>query len=264
MKAVILAGGKGTRLSEETSTRPKPMVEIGGMPILWHIMKIYASHGVNEFVVCLGHKGDMIKEWFVNHRLHNSDIEVDLATGALNVLRKASEPWKVILAETGEDSLTGTRLARARKYLTPGESFCMTYGDGVGDIDIAACVLKHKKAVEQGRRWATVTVVQPEGRFGSVNLKGDMAEAFVEKPRGDGSWINAGFFVMEPEIFDFLPEGDCMWEETPIKSMAQAGKLGVWRHEGFWRPMDTLRDKTKLEALWASGQAPWKTWSDAR
>lgn len=261
MKAVILAGGKGTRLSEETATRPKPMVEIGGMPILWHIMKIYAHNGVDEFIICLGHKGDMIKEWFINHRMHNSDMEIDLCTGEVTVLRKQADPWKVILAETGEDSLTGTRLAAIRKYLRPDEPFCMTYGDGVGDMDIAGAIEEHRKQALAGKRLATITVVQPEGRFGSVEVSGDKATAFVEKPKGDGSWINAGFFICEPEALDFIPKTDCMWEEQPLRALARAGQLGVWRHEGFWRPMDTQRDKTKLEELWHGGDAPWKTWS---
>jgi glucose-1-phosphate cytidylyltransferase len=260
MKAVILAGGKGTRLSEETSTRPKPMVEIGGMPILWHIMKHYASHGVDEFIICLGHKGPFIKEWFMNHRIYGSDLEIDLRNDEIKVLSKVSEPWKVILAETGEDSLTATRLAKVKKYLTQGETFFMTYGDGVGDIDIRAQLAAHKAAASQDGRLATVTVVSPPGRFGAVESQGDLATAFVEKPSGDGQKISAGFFVIEPAALDYIVQEDCMWEEGPLKTLATQGKLGIWRHDGFWQPMDTLRDKTKLEEIWSRGAAPWKTW----
>ena len=260
MKAVILAGGQGTRLAEETHLRPKPMVEIGGMPILWHIMKIYASHGVNEFIVCLGYKGEMIKEWFINHRMHGSDVEIDLRSGDVKVLEEHKEPWKVILAETGELSLTGTRLKKIRKYLKPGEAFCMTYGDGLSDIDITQSIKAHQSGFEKDGRLATVTVTMPEGRFGSVEMKEDKATAFVEKPKGESGWINAGFFVMQPEALDLIPENDCMWEEQPLRIIADQGDLGVWKHEGFWRPMDTLRDKQKLEELWKSGQAPWKKW----
>ena len=261
MKAVILAGGKGTRLAEETSTRPKPMVEIGGMPILWHIMKHYAECGVDEFIVCLGHKGPCIKQWFMNHRIYGSDLEVDLRNDEVKILSKVSEPWRVILAETGEDSLTATRLSKIKKFLDPGEAFCMTYGDGVGDIDIRAQLAAHREAKILHGRLATVTVVSPPGRFGAVETSGELATAFVEKPSGDGQKINAGFFVIEPEALGFIPEEDCMWEEKPLKTLAAQGRLGVWRHEGFWQPMDTLRDKNKLEDLWSKGEAPWKTWS---
>lgn len=262
MKAVILAGGKGTRLSEPGSSLPKPMVEIGGMPILWHIMKGYAAHGVDEFVICLGHKGSAIKDWFLNYRARTSDLELNLATGETTFLGSRAEPWKVILADTGEDSLTGTRLARIRRHLTPGEAFCMTYGDGVGDVDIAALIAEHKAGALSDGRVATVTATQPEGRFGSLELDGDKALAFVEKPKAGGSWINAGFFVLEPEALDYIPDMDCLWEEEPIRAIAGAGKLRARKHAGFWRPMDTPRDRTKLEALWASGRAPWKVWSD--
>lgn len=261
MKAVIFAGGKGTRLMEETYTRPKPMVEIGGMPILWHIMKIYADQGVDEFVVCLGHKGYFIKSWFLNHRVHGSDIEIDLREDTVTMHNRRSDPWKVTLVETGEESLTATRLRIASKYLTPGETFCLTYGDGVGNVDIKASIAAHKASVARGERLATVTVVQPEGRFGAVNIEGDKAMDFWEKPQGDGHWINAGFFVLEPEALDFVPaDQDLLWEHAPLRGLATSGKLGVWRHKGFWRPMDTLRDKQSLEGLWESGEAPWKTW----
>lgn len=258
MKAVILAGGKGTRLSEETATKPKPMVEIGSMPILWHIMKIYAAHGVNDFVICLGHKGYQIKEWFVNQTLHRSDITVDLQSGELSVHRRFGEPWRVTLVETGEDSLTATRVKRAAPYLN-GEDFFLTYGDGVGDIDISAALRFHRAHGKQ----ATVTVAQPPGRFGAVELEGDTVKRFVEKPVGDGGWINVGFFILNHAVVDRIPELDCMWEDAPISSLSADGELAAWRHPGFWMPMDTLREKTKLEELWASGAAPWKIWEDS-
>lgn len=256
MKAVILAGGKGTRLSEETATRPKPMVEIGGMPMLWHIMKIYAQHGVNDFVICLGHKGYQIKEWFVNQRLHNSDFTVDLASDNITIHRRVSEPWRVTLVETGEEALTATRLARASAYLDSEEDFFLTYGDGVGDIDIGAALAFHQAHGLE----ATVTVAQPPGRFGAVELLGNQVRRFVEKPVGDGGWINAGFFILSPRALRRIPQSDCMWEDAPIDSLASSGQLAAWRHQGFWMPMDTLREKHKLEELWSSGQAPWKTW----
>lgn len=255
MKAVILAGGKGTRLSEETATRPKPMVEIGGMPILWHIMKIYAQHGVTDFIICLGHKGYQIKEWFVNQRLHRSDLTVDLGSGEVTIHRRFGEPWRVTLVETGEDSLTATRLRLAAQYLDD-EDFFLTYGDGVGDVDIGAALAFHKNHGLE----ATVTVTQPPGRFGAVELDGDLARRFVEKPVGDGGWINAGFFILSPAALKRIPQLDCMWEDAPIEAISGAGQLAAWRHQGFWMPMDTLREKHKLEELWSSGQAPWKTW----
>jgi glucose-1-phosphate cytidylyltransferase len=258
MKAVILAGGKGTRLSEETGSRPKPMIEIGGMPILWHIMKIYSAHGINDFVVCLGYKGYQIKEWFVNQRLHLADITVDLRAGSIEVHRQNIDPWRVTLVETGEEALTATRLKRVMPYLD-NEDFCMTYGDGVADIDITALLNFHKR---QGRE-STVTVVQPPGRFGAVDLQGDNALGFVEKPMGDGGWINAGFFVLSPKALARIPAHDCMWEAEPVESLAHEGQLAAYRHNGFWLPMDTLRDKTRLEELWASGQAPWKMWKQS-
>ncbi|MFN9472656.1 glucose-1-phosphate cytidylyltransferase [Acidovorax sp.] len=257
MKAIILAGGKGTRLSEETTAKPKPMVEVGGMPIIWHIMKIYAAHGVNEFIVCLGYKGYQIKEWFINQRLHLSDITVDLRDGGIEIHRQVGEPWKVTLVETGEDTLTATRVRRVANYLDPHEDFCLTYGDGVADIDIRALLAFHRA---QGRE-ATVTVVQPPGRFGSVDLNGDDVRGFVEKPIGDGGWINAGFFVLSPKALARIPAKDCMWEAEPVESLAHNGQLAAFRHAGFWQPMDTLRDKTRLEELWSANSAPWKTWN---
>ena len=256
MKAVILAGGKGTRLSEETAAKPKPMVEIGGMPILWHIMKGYAAHGIHEFIVCLGYKGYQIKEWFVNHRLHLADITVDLRSGDIEVHRQVGEPWRVTLVETGEDSLTATRIRRIAPYLDD-QDFCLTYGDGVSDVNITELVAFHRA---QGRE-ATVTVVQPPGRFGSVDLDGPSARGFVEKPVGDGGWINAGFFVVSPKSLRRIPDVDCMWEAQPIDSLTRNGQLSAYRHTGFWQPMDTLRDKNRLEELWASGNAPWNIWN---
>ena len=256
MKAVILAGGKGTRLSEETAVKPKPMVEIGGMPILWHIMKGYAAHGIREFIVCLGYKGYQIKEWFVNQRLHLADITVDLRSGDIEVHRQVGEPWRVTLVETGEDSLTATRIRRITPYLDD-QDFCLTYGDGVSDVDITKLVAFHR---EQGRE-ATVTVVQPPGRFGAVDLDGNSARGFVEKPMGDGGWINAGFFVVSPKALDRIPDEDCMWEAQPIESLSRDGQLSAYRHTGFWQPMDTLRDKNRLEELWTKGSAPWHIWN---
>lgn len=256
MKAVILAGGKGTRLSEETVLKPKPMVEIGGMPIIWHIMKIYAAQGINEFVVCLGHRGYQIKEWFVNLRLHLADISVDLRSGAIDVHKQAGEPWKVTLVETGDSSQTATRLRMARPYLDDSD-FCMTYGDGVADIDLSALLRFHRKH----QREATVTVVQPPGRFGAVDLEGNLARGFVEKPTGDGGWINAGFFVLSHRALDRIPSEDCMWEAAPLQSLARAGELAAYCHRGFWQPMDTMRDKERLDELWARGDAPWKVWA---
>lgn len=259
MKAVIFAGGKGTRLAEETATKPKPMVEIGGMPILWHIMKIYSSHGINDFVICLGHKGYQIKEWFVNQTLHRSDITVDLDSGKIDVHRRTGEKWKVTLVDTGEDSLTATRLKIAAPYLDKDEDFCLTYGDGVADIDLTSVLQYHK---DHGKE-ATVTVVQPPGRFGAVNMTTDNEVlGFVEKPVGDGGWINAGFFILSSKVLARLPAHDCMWEEAPIDSLTKDLELKSWRHEGFWMPMDTLREKHKLEQLWDSGKAPWKVWKD--
>ena len=254
MKTVILAGGLGSRLSEETSVRPKPMVEIGGKPILWHIMRRYSQFGFNDFVICLGYKGYVIKEWFANYALHTSDVTLDLATGELTVHSSRTEPWRVTLIDTGAATMTGGRLKRAAPFLDD-ETFMMTYGDGVADIDIRALVDAH---VASGSA-ATVTAVQPPGRFGALRFadSGDMVEAFEEKPQGDGAWMNGGFFVLEPSVIERIDDDATVWEEGPMRSLAAAGELNAYRHRGFWHPMDTLRDRDHLEALWTSGNAPW-------
>ena len=256
MKAVILAGGLGTRLSEETHLRPKPMVEIGGHPILWHVMKIYAAHGINEFIICAGYKGHMIKEYFQNYFLHNSDVTFDLATNQMTILRHNAESWKVTVVDTGEQTMTGGRLRRVRELVGP-ETFCLTYGDGVGDIPVAEVIAFHRR---HGGH-ATVTAVQPPGRFGSLAISDAGAvEAFLEKPQGDGSWINGGFFVLEPAVFNLITDDATVWEKAPLEALAKQHQLHAYRHHGFWLPMDTLRDKAQLDNLWASGAAPWKVW----
>lgn len=255
MKAVILAGGLGTRLSEETQVRPKPMVEIGGMPILWHIMKIFAAHGVREFVICLGYKGYIIKEYFANYFLHMSDVTFDLQTNSLHVHEKFAEPWKVTLVDTGKDTLTGGRLKRVAQYLDD-EPFFFTYGDGLGDVPIDELVRFHKS----NGKLATVTAVQPPGRYGLLDIEGDAVRGFREKPRGDGNWINGGYFVLERGVLDYIEGDETGFESEPLEALANAEQLVAFRHHGFWQPMDTLRDKTQLEELWASGQAPWKVW----
>jgi len=254
MKAVILAGGLGTRLSEETSVKPKPMVEIGGRPILWHIMKMYSSHQINDFIICAGYKGYIIKEYFANYFLHMSDVTFDMTNNSLEVHHKKAEPWKVTILDTGDESMTGGRIKRAEPYVDG--PFCCTYGDGVGDIDITSLVEFHRKSGRQ----ATLTGVQPPGRFGAIQHEGDAVLSFQEKPQGDGSWINGGFFVLEPEIFSHIKDDATIWEREPLEQLAAARQLGIFRHHGFWRPMDTLRDKLELENLWASGKAPWKSW----
>jgi glucose-1-phosphate cytidylyltransferase len=256
MKVVILAGGLGTRLSEETTVRPKPMVDIGGRPILWHIMKIYAEHGLNEFVVCLGYKGYMVKEYFANYFLHMCDVTFDLAKNQLEVHHSHTEPWKVTLVETGESTQTGGRVKRIASYLD-GEEFMLTYGDGVADIDITALLKFHRSE----RRLATVTGVQPPGRFGSLEMDGTRAIGFREKPIGDGGWINGGFFVLSREVIDYVDGDHTVWEREPMERLAREGQLGVYLHKGFWQPMDTLRDRSQLEAMWNNNQAPWRTWS---
>jgi glucose-1-phosphate cytidylyltransferase len=256
MKAVILAGGLGTRLSEETSVRPKPMVEIGGRPILWHIMKIYAAHGIMDFVVCLGYKGYLIKEYFANYFLHMSDVTFDMSANRMEVHEQKAEPWRVTLVDTGDDTQTGGRLGRVRRYLD-SSTFCMTYGDGVGDVDIRSLLAFHKR---HGKR-ATVTAVQPPGRFGAMELSGDAVHGFIEKPKGGEGWINGGFFVLEPGVLDLIAGDDTYWEKDPMETLAREDELQAYRHQGFWHPMDTMRDKTLLENLWSSGRAPWKVWS---
>lgn len=256
MKAVILAGGRGTRLAEESAVRPKPMVEIGGRPILWHIMKIYAAHGVTDFIVCLGYKGVQIKEYFANYRLHAADVSIDLATGGMTFERSDAEPWRVTLVDTGEDTQTAGRLKRIASRLAGDDAFCMTYGDGVADVDVSALIAFHRRH----GRLVTVTAVQPPGRFGALDRDGEIVRAFMEKPRGDGGTINGGFFVLSPVCLDRI-EGDAtVWEQEPLESLARDGELAAFDHAGFWQPMDTVRDRDHLERLWASGHAPWKVW----
>ncbi|WP_271881150.1 glucose-1-phosphate cytidylyltransferase [Phaeobacter italicus] len=255
MKVVILAGGLGTRISEESHLRPKPMIEIGGKPILWHIMKTFGAQGFTDFVICCGYKGYMIKEYFTNYVLHNADICVDMRTGELALLQKNCEPWKVTMLDTGEMTQTGGRLAHARQYLD--ETFCMTYGDGVADVDVNALVAFHRA---QGTE-ATVTAVQPAGRFGSIEMDGHTATRFVEKPTGDNHWVSGGFFVCEPSALDGIEGPDTIWEKEPIERLAARRQLSVYKHSGFWAAMDTQRDKNYLEGLWSSGQAPWKVWA---
>jgi len=254
MKAIILAGGLGTRISEESVSKPKPMIEIGGMPILWHIMKMYSSHGINDFVICCGYKGYVIKEYFANYFLHMSDVTIDMSTNSIEVHNKKAEPWKVTLVDTGEATQTGGRLKRIADYVE--DDFCMTYGDGVSSVDITASIAFHR----QHGKLATMTAVQPPGRFGALEISGTQIDAFVEKPQGDGGWINGGFFVLNPKVLE-LVEGDAtLWERQPLEALAAQKHLQSFFHKGFWQPMDTLRDKNHLEELWASGNAPWKTW----
>ena len=255
MQAVILAGGLGTRLGEETSVRPKPMVEIGGKPILWHIMKVYSAGGVNDFVICLGYKGYLIKEYFANYFLHTADVTIDLTKNSMEVHQNWSEPWRITLVETGETTQTGGRLKAIRDYLTPGEPFCFTYGDGVASIDIADLVRFHGS---HGKK-ATITAVAPPGRFGALEFEGELVRSFKEKPAGDGGLINGGFFVADPSVLDLVDGAHTLWEQEPLETLAATGELVAYRHEGFWQPMDTLRDKVHLEELWATG-APWKCW----
>jgi glucose-1-phosphate cytidylyltransferase len=256
MKVVILAGGLGTRLAEETSIRPKPMAEIGDRPVLWHIMKTYSAHGFNDFVVCLGYKGYMIKEYFSNYFLHNCDVTFDMRTHGMEVHQNANEPWHVTLVDTGAETMTGGRVKRVREYLGD-ETFMLTYGDGVADVDLTALLAFHRA---HGKR-ATVTAVRPAGRFGAMELgPADDVLCFREKPEGDGGWVNGGFFVLEPSVVDLIEGDDTFWEREPIEALATAGELRAFKHTGFWQPMDTLRDKQHLDALWKSGQAPWKTW----
>lgn len=257
MKAVILAGGLGTRISEETSTRPKPMVEIGGKPILWHIMKTYSHYGINEFIICCGYKGYVIKEYFANYFLHMSDVTFDMQHNKMEVHQRYAEPWRVTLVDTGDDTMTGGRLKRVAPYLQGEEAFCFTYGDGVGDVDIAKLVDFHHTHGLQ----ATLTATYPPGRFGALDIHSDHRVAsFKEKPKGDGGRINGGFFVLSPKVIDLIENDLVIWERGPLETLAASGQLKAYSHEGFWQPMDTLRDKTYLEELWQTGKAPWKVW----
>jgi glucose-1-phosphate cytidylyltransferase len=257
MKAVILAGGLGTRISEETHLKPKPMIEIGGKPILWHIMKTYSAHGVNDFVICCGYKGYVIKEYFANYFLHMSDVTFDMANNHMEVHHQKAEPWRVTLVDTGEETLTGGRLRRVAEYVKYEDAFCFTYGDGVSDVDISAAITFHK----QHGKLATVTAVQPPGRYGALQLSGTVVSGFSEKPRGDGGLINGGFFVLSPRCIDLVDGDMCSWEGAPLVRLAADDQLRAFEHKGFWQPMDTLREKNMLEDLWASGKAPWKIWS---
>ena len=257
MKAVILAGGLGTRISEESHLKPKPLIEIGGNPILWHIMKNYSGHGVNEFVICCGYKGYFIKEYFANYFLHMSDVTFDMANNQMEVHQHKAEPWKVTLIDTGDDTLTGGRLKRVADYIKNQECFCFTYGDGVSNVDVRASIEFH----HSHGKLATVTAVLPPGRFGALERLGDQVTGFVEKPRGDGGVINGGFFVLSPKVLDYIDGDQSSWEAAPLTKLAQIGEMMAFEHQGFWQPMDTLRDKNHLEELWASGKAPWKVWS---
>jgi len=256
MKAVILAGGLGTRISEETYLKPKPMIEIGGRPILWHIMKLYSHHGVNDFIICCGYKGYLIKEYFANYFLHVSDITFDMSKNSMQVHQAKAEPWRVTLVDTGDETMTGGRLRRIAPYIQDEEAFCMTYGDGVSDVNITELIVFHKK---HGGK-ATVTATIPPGRFGALDIKGEKVVGFNEKPKGDGVMINGGFFVLSPSVLDLIKDDTITWERYPLETLASKNELSVFKHDGFWQPMDTLRDKTHLEELWISGDAPWKVW----
>lgn len=255
MKAVILAGGRGSRIAEEAAVRPKPMIEIGGQPILWHIMKIYAAHGITDFIICLGYRGYVIKEYFANYYLHTSDVTFDLAKRELEIHRAEAEPWRVTLVDTGAETMTGGRLKRVGSYLS-GDLFCLTYGDGVADVDIRALIAFHL----QNGRLATVTAVRPPGRFGALDLSGPIATDFIEKPHGETGWINGGFFVMSPSVLRYIADDTTVLEEEPLRKLARDRQLAAYKHDGFWHPMDTLRDRSQLEYLWDTGGAPWKVW----
>ena len=255
MKAVILAGGFGTRISEETQFKPKPMIEVGGMPLLWHIMKSYSTYNINDFVICCGYKGYMIKEYFANYFLHMSDVTFDIKNNKMNVHKKFGEPWNVTLVDTGIDTQTGGRLKKIEEYLDD-ETFCFTYGDGVSDIQIDQLVRFHN----DNKTIATVTAVQPSARFGALDIRENKVISFKEKPPGDGNWINGGYFVLEPSVFDYLGDNSTVWEEEPVENLTRDGQLSTYKHSGFWQPLDTLRDKNKLEKLWSNGNAPWKIW----
>jgi glucose-1-phosphate cytidylyltransferase len=256
MKCVLLAGGLGTRISEETHLRPKPMISIGGRPLLWHIMKLYSAHGVNDFIICCGYKGYVIKEYFANYFLHMSDVTFDVSKNTMEVHQRKAEPWKVTLVDTGDDTQTGGRLKRVSDYIKKDEAFCFTYGDGVSDVDISAAIKFHQT---HGKS-ATVTAVQPPGRYGALEQSGDQVTAFVEKPRGDGGFINGGFFVLSPKCLELIEGDNTSWEGAPLTQLAKTNEMMAFEHRGFWQPMDTLRDKYLLEDLWSSGKAPWKIW----
>jgi len=257
-KAVILAGGLGTRLSEETSSRPKPMVMIGGKPILWHIMKIYEFHGINEFIICLGYKGHVVKEYFANYHIYNSDIEFNFSNNSNTIINDRSEKWKVTLVDTGEETMTGGRIKRIEPYVKNDDYFCMTYGDGLSDINISNLIKFHKNQ----KKYATVTSIKPEGRFGMLDIDDDNnVKSFMEKPRGDGGYINGGFFVLSPKIFNYIDNDSSVWEKDPLVNITKDNQLNAYKHEGFWKPMDTLRDKYYLSELWREGNPPWKIWS---
>ncbi len=258
MKAVILAGGLGTRISEESHLRPKPMIEIGGRPVLWHVMNIFTVHGVTDFVICLGYRGHMIKEYFANYMMHSSDLTVDARSGEITYHRNYAEPWRVTLVDTGQGTMTGGRLKRVARYLDADEAFCMTYGDGLADVDVTGLIAFH----HSHGRLATVTAVTPPGRYGALVLDDDTVTRFTEKPPGDNAVVNGGFFVLHPAVIDRIAGDDTHWETEPLEGLAQDGELRAFRHPGFWQPMDTLRDRTTLEAMWASGAAPWKKWKD--
>jgi len=255
MKAVILAGGYGTRISEETQIKPKPLVEIGGRPILWHIMKAYSHYGINDFIICCGYKGYKIKEYFTNYFLHNSDITVDLKSNHVDIHQNPSEPWKVTLVDTGLDTMTGGRLKRVEKYVG-NETFCFTYGDGVSDVNISELVEFHQK----NKKSATVTSIQPPGRYGNLELKDNLVSKFIEKPQGDGGWVNGGFFVLEHDIFNYIDDDKTIWEKDSLEKLSENNQLVAFKHNGFWQPLDTLRDKNNLEKLWVSNKASWKVW----
>ena len=256
MKTVILAGGFGTRISEETNVKPKPMIDIGGKPILWHIMKLYSAHGINDFVICCGYKGYVIKEYFANYFLHMSDVTFDMTNNHMQVHQQHVEPWKVTLVDTGDDTLTGGRLKRVAQYIQNEQAFCFTYGDGVADIDISAEIAFHKKH----GKLATVAAVQPPGRYGALQMEGANVTGFMEKPRGDGGLINGGFFVLSPKCLDLISGDQSSWEGKPLTDLAARNQLVAFEHKGFWQPLDTLRDKNQLEELWKNGKAPWKVW----
>ena len=256
MKTVILAGGLGTRISEETHLKPKPMIEIDGRPILWHIMKMYSGHGLNDFVICCGYKGYIIKEYFANYFLHMSDVTFDMSENRMEVHQRNAEPWRVTLIDTGDNTMTGGRLKRVKSFIEDEESFCFTYGDGVSDVDISALIAFHSSH----GKLATVTSVRPPGRYGALQRNGDLVTGFAEKPRGDGGQINGGFFVLSPKVLDLIAGDDMPWEREPMNTLAQRGEMMAFEHAGFWQPMDTLREKNQLEELWETGKAPWKTW----